>query len=206
MQHKKKHTTWFLSAISVAITPVSTAALFPPCGAVSTAALLPPISSASFHTPCAFAALFPQFSSRKQHIHTHTHFHARTHTDTQTYIHIHTCTRNYTTARTFTNAKGGGHRIHADARNSLFSASGAAIFPLYVASFCVATSSGERACMRTRVRTDRQTDRRTERQRGGGHHRLCSHLGKNSGRHRMCMVAPILVLLLFLAQSGQEAA
>ena len=141
MQHKKKHTTWVLSASSFAMpsvassfTAVSTAALFTPGGAVSTSPTL-----------CAFAALCPQFSSRKQHIHTHTHFHARTHTDTQTYIHIHTCTRNYTTARTFTNAKGGGHRIHADARNSLFSASGASIFSLCVASFCVAASSGERA-------------------------------------------------------------
>ena len=88
MQHKKKHTTWVLSASSFAMssvassfTAVSTAALFTPGGAVSTSPTL-----------CAFAALCPQFSSRKQHIHTHALpcTHTYRHTNLHTHTHMHT--------------------------------------------------------------------------------------------------------------------
>ena len=164
MQHKKKHTTCFLSAISVAITSVSTAALFPPCGAVSTAALLPPISSASFPTPCAFAALFPQFSSRKQHIHTRTSMHAQiqTHKPTYTYTHAHAITQPQERSQTRKAVATAFMQMRAIPCSQPRALQSSRF--LLLLSVRLLPQESEHACGRACEQTDRQTDEQRDRE------------------------------------------
>ena len=164
MQHKKKHNTWVLSAISFAIssvassfTAVSTAALFTPGGAVSTSPTL-----------CAFAALCPQFSSRKQHIHTHTrtsmHAHIQTHkpTYTYTYTHAHAITQpqeRSQTRKAVATAFMQMRAIPCSQPRALQSS-----LCMLLLSVWLRPQESEHACGRACEQTDRQTDEQRDRE------------------------------------------